>query len=121
MLDNFSIPSYNRNWTGLPAGDADRELMLSASACHINEPNFVTPGQILSGYGNEYVKKLNSEGRMIRTVNVVSFSQANRKLITKCSKERFTPVPHKERGALPFPCFLNTVRINKVLLFFNMG
>ena len=102
----------NRIWPTAVTGKADSASSVSASACHIDGPNSVNPGQILSVYGNEYVKKLNSEGRMIRTVNVVSFSQANRKLITKCSKERFTPVPHKERGALPFPCFLNTVRIN---------
>ena len=34
-------------------GEADRELTLSASACHIGGPNSANLGQILLVYGNE--------------------------------------------------------------------
>ena len=42
----------NRIWPTAVAGEADRELMLSASACHIGGLISVKPGQILLFYGN---------------------------------------------------------------------
>ena len=44
----------NRVWSTAGAGEADRELTLSASACHIGGPNSVNPGQILLVYGSSY-------------------------------------------------------------------
>ena len=43
----------NRIWpTAALAGEADSVSSVSASACHIGEPNSVNPGQILLVYGN---------------------------------------------------------------------
>ena len=40
----------NRIWPAAVAGEADMELTLSASACHMGGPNSVNPGQILLVY-----------------------------------------------------------------------
>ena len=47
----------NRIWPTAVAGKADKELTLSASACHIGGPNSVNPGQILLVYGNGLFKR----------------------------------------------------------------
>ena len=43
--------TFNRIWPTAVAGEADRELTLSGSACHVGGPNSVNPGQILLVYG----------------------------------------------------------------------
>ena len=40
----------NRIWPTAVAGEADKELTVTASACHIGGPNSVNPGQILLVY-----------------------------------------------------------------------
>ena len=54
----------NRIWPTAVAGEADRELMLSASACHIGGPNSVNPGQILLVYGTIFIGSLFDIERM---------------------------------------------------------
>ena len=50
-LPQQNFARVNRFWPTYVAGKADRELTLSASACHICGQNSVNPGQILKVYG----------------------------------------------------------------------
>ena len=44
----------NRIWPTAMAGKADSVSSVSASACHIDGPNSVNPGQILLVYGTSF-------------------------------------------------------------------
>ena len=56
------------------AGEADTELTMTASACHIGGPNSVTPGQILLVYGTLCPKK-KFKYVYLATDNVSHFSE----------------------------------------------
>ena len=47
----------NRIWPTAVPGKADKELTVTALACHIGGPNSVNPGQILLVYGNYLADK----------------------------------------------------------------
>ena len=47
----------NRIWPTTVASKANKELTLSAPACHISGPNSVNPGQILLIYGSKPNRK----------------------------------------------------------------
>ena len=57
--DNLILPEIrlfamvNVNWPTAVAGEADNVSSLPASACHIDGPNSVNPGQVLLVYGRE--------------------------------------------------------------------
>ena len=52
----------NRIWTNALADKADSVSSVSASACHIGEPNSVNPGQILLVYGKYFLEKSSTAG-----------------------------------------------------------
>ena len=49
-----NLGMVNRIWPTAVAGEAERELTLSASACHIGGTNSVNHGQILLVYGTYF-------------------------------------------------------------------
>ena len=52
---SFTIPYTKRIRPAAVAGKADMELMLSASTCYIDGPNFVNHGQFLLVYSSRAV------------------------------------------------------------------
>ena len=52
---NQNLAMVNRIWPIAVAGEADTDLALSVSACHIGGPNSVNPGQILLVYSMRFL------------------------------------------------------------------
>ena len=62
---HFLAPFSNRIWSTAVAGEADRELTLSSSVCHIGGPNSVNPGQIVLVYGTYCVGRWFGVGKFL--------------------------------------------------------